>query len=96
LTELGLAPEHDAMHGKWIIFAAFSWGCVAKSEPAAHPLLISPSERFPSNAVARLYGPIELVDGEDVQAKGTAFELLPGCHIVRAHAETIVGPVGPK
>jgi hypothetical protein len=38
--------------------------------------------------VALLLGPVELVDGEQV-ASGTAFELLPGCHVVE-----IGGPAG--
>jgi len=35
------------------------------------------------NEVALLYGPIQLVDGARVTAKGDAFELMPGCHVVQ-------------
>lgn len=37
----------------------------------------------PRNLVALLYGPIQLVDGARVTAKGDAFELMPGCHVVQ-------------
>jgi hypothetical protein len=38
-----------------------------------------PEER---DQVATLYGPVGSVDGRDVSAQGSAFELLPGCHVV--------------
>src|SRR5258707_12854819 len=33
--------------------------------------------------VAVLIGPIKFVDGKDVALLGSAFELLPGCHVVQ-------------
>jgi hypothetical protein len=33
--------------------------------------------------VALLLGPIKFVDGKDVGLLGSAFELLPGCHVVQ-------------
>jgi hypothetical protein len=37
----------------------------------------------PRNEVALLYGPIRFVDDARVTAKGDAFELMPGCHVVQ-------------
>ena len=33
--------------------------------------------------MARLFGPIAAVDGQDVSRLGKSFSVLPGCHIVR-------------
>jgi len=51
--------------------------------------------------VARLVGPIGLVDGRDVAAQGEVFDLLPGCHVVQLYGDmarsngyvTLLGPV---
>jgi hypothetical protein len=47
------------------------------------PLYPNPESPRPPAEVARLFGPIAAIDGEDVSRKGKSFALLPGCHIVR-------------
>jgi hypothetical protein len=54
-------------------------GCVT-TRPAI-PLYPSPEHRRAPAEVATLTGPFASVDGEDVGAKGSRFELLPGCHV---------------
>ena len=56
--------------------------CIVRAgEP--RPLYPNPESPRPPAAVARLFGPIAAIDGEDVSRKGKSFALLPGCHIVR-------------
>jgi hypothetical protein len=57
-------------------------GCIVRAGDP-HPLYPSPETRRPPAEVARLFGPIAAVDGEDVSRQGKSFALLPGCHIVR-------------
>jgi hypothetical protein len=45
----------------------------------------NPEVRRPPDAVARLFGPIGFVDGQEVQ--GDAFDLSPGCHVVQLHTQ---------
>ena len=47
------------------------------------PLYPNPESPRPPAEVARLFGPIAAIDGEDVSRRGKSFALLPGCHIVR-------------
>jgi hypothetical protein len=47
----------------------------------ARPLY--PGDSRPPDEVARLFGPIGSVDGQDVSRLGKSFALLPGCHVVR-------------
>jgi hypothetical protein len=49
-------------------------------QPVDHPLYPGPAR--PSGEVARLSGPLALVDGADVSGLGSSFALLPGCHVV--------------
>jgi hypothetical protein len=48
-----------------------------------HPLYPNPDVARPPAEIARLFGPIAAVDGQDVSRLGKSFALLPGCHIVR-------------
>jgi hypothetical protein len=55
-------------------------GCITRSgEP--HPLY--PDAPRPPEQVARLFGPIAAVDGQDVSRLGKSFSVLPGCHVVQ-------------
>jgi hypothetical protein len=60
-------------------------GCIVGGGHAGpHPLY--PGERLPAANVATLYGPIATVDGRDVAGSSASFgayELLPGCHVVK-------------
>lgn len=56
--------------------------CIARSgEP--HPLYPNAEVRRPAEQVARLFGPIASVDGQDVSRLGKSFSVLPGCHVVQ-------------
>lgn len=63
------------------VAALLTTHCI-EGAPAAYPLY-SPTDhpRGPSD-VARLIGYVRYVDGQDVSDHGSAFELLPGCHVV--------------
>lgn len=76
-------------------------GCTPKFEaPPADPLYAGP--QLPSAQVARAFGSLASIDGRDVSGLGSAFELLPGCHVVRTRNEamastnavTVVGKAG--
>lgn len=57
-------------------------GCITRSgEP--HPLYPNAEIRRPPEQVARLFGPIAAVDGQDVSRLGKSFSVLPGCHVVQ-------------
>jgi len=66
-------------------------GSTSNAEVPAYALYANPENRLPRSTVARLYGSIGIVDGQDVTEKGTIFELRPGCHVVWVHSETIEG-----
>ena len=51
------------------------------------------AERAPAE-VARLIGPITVVDGQKVSGLGGSLELLPGCHVVEIGGR--VGQVDPR
>lgn len=48
-----------------------------------HARPLYPGDARPPEQVARLFGPIGSVDGQDVSRLGKSFALLPGCHVVR-------------
>jgi hypothetical protein len=48
-----------------------------------HARPLYPGDPRPPEQVARLFGPIGSVDGQDVSRLGKSFALLPGCHVVR-------------
>jgi hypothetical protein len=56
--------------------------CLRPGQIRSVPLYPDPQERHSADEVSQLAGPIATVDGVDVESKGTAFELLPGCHVV--------------
>ena len=72
LTSFGLAA----------LFASVPWGCGSIGQIRAYPLYANPEQPRQPQTLARLEGPIATVDGREVASKGTAFELLPGCHVV--------------
>ena len=57
-------------------------GCIVRAGDP-HPLYPNPETPRPPAEVARLFGPIAAVDGQDVSRLGKSFALVPGCHIVR-------------
>ena len=57
-------------------------GCIARGGQP-HPLYPDASPPRPQEQVARLFGPIAAVDGQDVSRLGKSFSVLPGCHIVQ-------------
>lgn len=46
------------------------------------PVALYANPELAKDGIAQLQGPIRAVDGQDVEAKGAAFALLPGCHVV--------------
>lgn len=54
-------------------------GCVGTSRATR----LYPGAELPQEKLARLSGPIERVDGQEVSGGGGSFELLPGCHVVQ-------------
>jgi hypothetical protein len=54
---------------------------VHEGEP--YPLYPGSESPRPASEVARLFGPIATIDGQDVSRLGKSFALLPGCHKVR-------------
>jgi predicted outer membrane repeat protein len=58
-----------------------STGCIAGSE-RGYPLYPVADVRPDANAVAHIGGYVRFVDGVDVSAHGTSFEVLPGCHLI--------------
>jgi hypothetical protein len=60
-------------------------GCITSG---GKPHLLYPGEPRPPGEVARLFGPIGTVDGQDVAKYGKSFALLPGCHVVKLAAKT--------
>jgi hypothetical protein len=57
-------------------------GCFAGGTMVDTPLYPVGAQPLPPEEVARLVGYVQQVDGEDVSQRGSAFALLPGCHMV--------------
>jgi len=80
---------------------ALSVACVPLGGGApGYPLYPNPQVRLPDGRVAHLAGictgaecipPIKLVDGQDVSSYGSAFDLLPGCHLVTLGTDIVAG-----
>jgi hypothetical protein len=62
------------------LLALAASGCVGQVR--AVPLYPNHGQRLGHDKLAMLQGPIGTVDGQDVEAMGASFELLPGCHLV--------------
>jgi hypothetical protein len=63
--------------------------CIVRGgQPLA--LYPNPESPRPPAEVARLFGPIAAIDGQDVSRQGKSFALLPGCHIVRLVESALV------
>jgi hypothetical protein len=64
--------------------------CTSSRDIAAYPLYPNRETRvLTRDQIARLFGPIASVDGRDVSRLGGAFEVLPGCHVVRTRADQV-------
>jgi hypothetical protein len=61
-----------------LVLAAY--GCVGQVR--AVPLYPNYEQQLAPDKLATLQGPIGTVDGQNVEAMGASFELLPGCHLV--------------
>jgi hypothetical protein len=65
-------------------------GCASTADVRGCPLYSG--ARRPRADVAELLGPVALVDGAEVPSGIGAFELLPGCHLVRTIEQTMPNP----
>lgn len=65
--------------------------CASGPPPPGYPLYSNGGTRKPPGEVASVYGPIESIDGQDVAQHGSAFELLPGCHLVALSRDVVEG-----
>jgi hypothetical protein len=76
------------MGGGWVAVAVAVAGVACMvGRPAAVRLYDPGARPEERDQVATLYGPIGSVDGRDVSAQGSAFELLPGCHVVTVRSK---------
>jgi hypothetical protein len=62
------------------MLAAVSGAACSHFQSVAQPLYAGPAR--PTEEVARLSGPVAIVDGVAVPDKASLFTLLPGCHVV--------------
>jgi hypothetical protein len=99
--------------------AALMLSCIRTAEqPPGYPLYSNSGARLPHDRVAELVASmpggtsvgagsaafIKKVDGKDVSTIDTAFELLPGCHIVQTESKLLIsnavltwhGELGPR
>jgi len=78
-------------------------GCAPSAgEVPGYPLYSNTQVRLPADRIAHLAGtctgaecipPIKLIDGQDVSSYGSAFDLLPGCHVVALDTNVVAGNV---
>ena len=68
--------------------------CVPGLATTAYPLYPKVGAGPGPDKVALLRGPIAFVDGSSVAGKGSTFELLPGCHVVRLQRNVGAGTEG--
>jgi hypothetical protein len=68
---------------------ASSLGCAPSMDLAGMPLYPDAQGRLPRDRVARVYGPIAVLDGRDVAQLGDAYEVLPGCHGLLTRRESL-------
>ena len=68
--------------GLFALLAVVPSGCVRRGQGRAYPLYPNPDQPRQPETLVRLEGPIATVDGQEVASNGTAFDLLPGCHVV--------------
>jgi hypothetical protein len=69
-------------------------GCLPGLNSTAYPLYQKVGDGPGADKVAILRGPIAIVDGGSVTGKGSTFELLPGCHVVRLQHNVGAGSEG--
>lgn len=67
----------------------FALGCAPSLDVAGYPLYPTDAGVRPRESLARLFGPIALVDGRNVSGLGDAYELLPGCHGVWTRGQPV-------
>jgi hypothetical protein len=65
-----------------LAFAVLAQACHPSETPGVPLYPNGATTRLPRAQIAQVYGPIEKVDGQDVQGQGGVFDLLAGCHIV--------------
>ena len=69
--------------------ALASAACGSSVDVAGFPLYPNAEARLPCEQIARVFGPIASIDGRDVSSLGGAFDVLPGCHVVRTRADQL-------
>lgn len=69
-------------------------GCISGTGPAPVRLYAPPAQPLGPAQVSTLSGYVQFVDGRDVSALGTHFELLPGCHVIGTPAQWGYHPPG--
>jgi hypothetical protein len=62
-------------------------GCASNVDIPGYPLYAGP--RLPRDQLVRVFGSLASVDGADVSSLGSAFEVLPGCHVVLTRNEAV-------
>jgi hypothetical protein len=72
-----------------LALALSAFGCASGPPPPGYPLYSNGGARRPQSEVASVYGPIQSIDGQDVSQHGSAFDLLPGCHIVALATDVV-------
>ena len=65
-----------------MLIGLFASACGTVGRVRAFPLYPGAEHPRAPERLARLEGPIQLVDALDVEAYGTVFDVLPGCHVV--------------
>ncbi len=85
-------PEAPALNLTFLPMFAFLLAsvtaCTHAPDVPGYPLYEA-SSRLPRAQVARLFGPIDSVDGRNVVGLGDGFEVLPGCHVVRTRSDVV-------
>ena len=75
--------------------SAWAIACSSVANTPGYPLYAqSDNGRLPKEQVAHLFGGIAMVDDREVSTLGGAYELLPGCHLVRTQPENLATGVG--
>jgi hypothetical protein len=91
VNSVDTAREEAVMnvHARRLIVTAavVAAGCAQSSDIPGYPLYSG--QALPRDQIARVFGSIATIDGQDVSGLGAAFELRPGCHVVRTLNEAV-------
>ena len=71
------------MAGRTLVFAAMAALLALGCQPSGEPLYPHPEIPRRADEVASITGPIAFIDERPVSSRGTVFQVLPGCHVVR-------------